>query len=184
MQNFERQNEHGYFALIARDLTTRGSAEFENIRGMGVVNTALARLYLECALYLASLTNRNHVASIVRDQSKSRNLAKYFYDHLVTTIQRLAAYLNTSPDDCLLFVHFVLVRALIAATNRPVRISSTIVDLNEKEQRDQVERNFCTFVNERVLSGRDGDTVEKLIAQFTNVLVREAGRLIRTLSLE
>ena len=139
---------------------------------MGFVNTSLTRLLLECALYLASLTNSTDVLSIVREEhnkpSRDDEVSDFFYARIEETIKRLANHLQISPDDCLLFVHFVLRQSIITATRRaPVNIQ-----LGTKPQREAVEKELCEFVNRRVLG--PGYTVDKLVEQFTNVLKDEA----------
>lgn len=180
-------NEYGYFttttttllATSARDHNNNAGSddECENIRNMGRLNTSLMRMFLECALYLGSLTESNAVAAVLaHDQPKPASLSRYFYAQLSKTVNRLAAHLNTSPDDSLLFVHFVLNQSMIdsiSTTTSSHKSSSTksVVELKHKKDRTKVEKEFCTFVNEKVLRR---DTVEKLIASFTTVLRDEA----------
>ena len=144
----------------------------ENMRNMGFINTGLARLFLECALYLASLTNSQDVSAIVREEQKpiEHEMSEFFYNRVVETIQRIANHLQTSPDEFILFVHFVLRQFLVTQPIKKLYTKS--LQLKSKEDRAEIENEFSEFINTRVLGANS--TVEGLIGQFTNVLAEEA----------
>ena len=139
---------------------------------MGYINTGLTRLFLECALYLASITNSQDVWSIVREEQKPRDheIGDFFYNRVVETIQRISNHLQTSPDECVLFVHFVLRKFLVTKSAR--KLSQKSLQLKSKEDRAEIEKAFSDFINTSVLG--TNSTAEGLIAQFTNVLAEEA----------
>lgn len=167
VNQFNKQNEFGYFTVLPNQIN---NSESLNVRQMGHVNTGLIRLLVECALYLASLSHSEYVKDIVYIQPaiKPTDLPQFFYDRLVSTLNDLAGHLQTSVDECLLFVHFVLSQALV----KPTHSTKKSIVLKSKKDREKVENEFCRFVNEQILTG--DYTVERLIGQFTAVLRDEA----------
>lgn len=134
---------------------------------MGHLNTGLARLFLECALYLASLSNPNQVVRIVHSQNPidPDTISQFFYDRIVSTTRGLAHHTQESLDDSLLFVHFALCK-IYSDPNRNLTTS-----LASKNGRDQFEKEFCALVNGKIIGN---DTVVNLIGQLTTVLRKEA----------
>lgn len=161
--------EHGYLTSTT-DENNNAKSHLENIRNMGYLNSSLLRLFLECSLYLASLTNSRHVSAVMQGEQKiaEANLSDYFYKKITSTIDVLATHLQNSPDDSLLFVHFVLSQLHNRSNkNKPKKN----VTFKSKEERDKFEQEFCAFINQTVIGN---DTVEKLIKNFTNILTEEA----------
>jgi len=168
VEQFSNKNELGYFTNIQdQNKTNRDEIlSSENIRNMGCLNTSLMRLFLECSLYLASMTNSQHVCAIVRDQRSGDDMSEFFYYRLGCTVKRLATYLEISQDDCFLFVHLVLNKILTFSTRRAGPTKS--VELKQKEDRQRVEKDFCEFIDEKVLE--DKKTVQKLVEELTDIL--------------
>lgn len=114
IENIEARNEFGYFTLnshvkVAEPKTAQHDCD--NVRNMGYLNTSLLRILLECSLYLASLCKSDQVRPIVRmreDEPGENDLAQFFYLRIEDTRARLAHYLEISPDECSLLIHYVI----------------------------------------------------------------------------
>lgn len=150
----QSKNEFGYF---------RREGDLMSIRNMGNLNTSLLRILLECSLYLTSKLNDNrHVAPIVYGEQNVKNLPKYFYAQLDSSIKNLAGYMNFSPDECILLVNFIIDQLCKERIN--------INPLTVKRNRDNFEKEFCQKVNQ-ILSN---EPVDRLIVKFNEILAEEA----------
>lgn len=137
---------------------------------MGYLNSGIMRLLLESALYFASLTNSSLVGEIIQGEPKidTKNISTYFYDKIVITIDSLASYLQKSPDESLLFVHFVLREAYESNRSRKT-LTNNYTQMNFKEERERFEKEFCSFLDK--IMKQQNKTVQGLIEHFTNLLV-------------
>lgn len=160
--NLEAKEESGY---LTDDMDNYYKAKFLNIRNMGVVNTFLIRIILDSTLYLASMTNGDQVMQLIKGgQKPSReNLGEYFYQNFTTNLTALSNYLQNSPDEVLLLVHFILDKLY-------VRPSNTVHRLDSKETRNLYEMDLVQSIGQI----NQHENVENLIGKLTAIVSDDA----------
>jgi hypothetical protein len=157
--------ENGYCILTAANQTP------QSIRNMGFLNTYLLRFFLDSTLYLSAKFDKSNIKKpsildllTTRDQNQIKNLDHLFLKNLQNDVKFLSKCLEHSPDEVLLFLHFI-----INQFNDKRCCSNT--GLSTKQERNKYETEFCQFINQKVVQDLSADT---LLKSLLNVLRDDA----------
>jgi hypothetical protein len=134
----------------------------ESIRNMGIINTSILRLLLDCVLFISSKLNDQN---LIFDSLNS----EYFYQQILVDIKKLSNSIHHSPDESLLFIHFILneLKNFSSIQNQYEYKSS----LKEKKDRIKFENIFCQLISNNILKN---ESINNLIHQLTNILTKDA----------
>ena len=144
----------------------------QSIRNMGFLNTYLMRFLLDSTLHLwCAFDNKNHSNKlnklIANKQHKIADFSDFFYNSALSNVKVLSKHLEQSPDEIMLFVHFVLNQFTVMHDSNKCKTHS----LKTKDDRKAYEAEFCAFINHHVIETAKGSNGEqKLIQQLTNML--------------
>ena len=137
MSNLVEKIQDGYF--LSDD--TESSISPQSIRNMGFINTTILRLILNCTLYLSSYKSNVETAKILNSSLKvsEGNLSAFFFKQIRRNIKTLSNCIQYSPDETLLFIHFILNQFKVS------KEKATNYDgyLKKKEDRQRYEDIFC-----------------------------------------
>jgi hypothetical protein len=158
------KTQYGYFLSDIIERTTP-----QSIRNMGLLNTSMLRLILNCTMYLSSIKSREETFNVI---NKSLNLNKdelgdFLLKQIKIEINTLSKSLQHSPDETVLFVHFILNQFKVLKT----KVSNFDGYLKTKEDRVKYEDIFCNVVLKEIIGN---DSTDKLIQQCTNVLTNDS----------
>jgi hypothetical protein len=138
---------------------------------MGFLNTYLLRFFLDSTLYLSAKFDKSNIKKpsildllTTRDQNQIKNLDHLFLKNLQNDVKFLSKCLEHSPDEVLLFLHFI-----INQFNEKRCCSNT--GLSTKQERNKYETEFCQFINQKVVQDLSADT---LLKSLLNVLRDDA----------
>jgi hypothetical protein len=141
----------------------------QSIRNMGFLNTYLLRFFLNSTLYIAAIFNdndrRQQVESLITNpDAKIANLVVHFYQNILMNIRILSKYLEQSPDEIIVFLHFVINQI---STNKSKQFKNN--SLKTMKDREEYEKEFCEFVNSVITEART-NSIDKLIQNLNNVI--------------
>lgn len=158
------KTQHGYF-INESDLN---NPKLESIRNMGIFNTTLLRLILDCVLLLASEKNSQEAFKVLNPsiQVNQEDLVEFFNSRIKLDLKHLSECLQHSPEESLLLVHFILNNL-----NKDESSGNALKSyLSKKEERNKFENLWCEFVNQKVIKN---DSTDKIITQMTNILMED-----------
>ena len=164
MENLIEKSYDGYFL----------SDDFENtipqgVRNMSVLNTCILRLLLDCTMYLSSFKSIDEAIKIVNSSIilNKEDLCEILLKQIKQQIKTLAKCLQHSPDETLLFIHFLLNQLKVF---KPRNIPNFDGYLKTKEDRVKYEDIFCNTTIKGIIAN---DSTDKLIQQCTNILAND-----------
>ena len=160
----ENLNEKFYNGYVLSD-------DFENttprsVRNMGILNTCILRLILDCTMYLSSFKSIEDAIKVL-NASMKEDLGEILLKQIKQQIKTLAKCLQHSPDETLLFVHFLLNQLKTCKHRNPLNFDGY---LKTKEDRVKYEDFFCNTIIKGIISN---DSTDKLIQKCTNVLAND-----------
>jgi hypothetical protein len=164
IDNLIEKTQEGYFLS---DITERTNPQ--SIRNMGFLNTSLLRLILNCSMYLSSIKSRDSTFKIINASLNlnSEDLNGFLLNQIKIEIGTLAKCLQHSPDETLLFVHFILNQFKNFKQKGP----NFDGYLRTKDDRTKYEDIFCNIVLKEMIGN---DSTDKLVQQCTNILANES----------
>jgi hypothetical protein len=154
-------------------LTQENDQTPQSIRNMGFLNTYLLRFFLNSTMYLASIFNENNrkhqvESLIINSQTRIQDVIGFFYQNILMNIKVLSKYLEQSPDEIVIFLHFVINQISTCKSND---FKSNA--LKTMQERGAYESEFCSFIDS-VITEKKSNSVDKLIQNLTNVLKAES----------
>jgi len=158
--------EHGYCVHEASERTLQP----ESIRNMGVLNTIIVRLILDCSLYLSSLHSDRDVRSILMTDNNVDDVSKFFAEQVATDVKILSHCLQHSPDESLLLIHYMLSKVKLVKGNNNKKEANKGGEMSSKEARNQFEETFCRQFITDVIGSDSGNIIQEL----TKILADDA----------
>ena len=121
----------------------------ESIRNMGLLNTSVLRLLLDCVLFLSS--------------SKTSTDFDYYYQHILVSLKRVSNAIQHSPDESILLIHCILNEF----KNLNYKEKHFNIDLTKKNDRIKYETIFCDLLNEKIIRN---ESIDSLLQKLINIL--------------
>lgn len=154
VDNLIEKIQTGY--CIQQDSLLRQN-QLESIRNMGFLNTTLIRLLLDSTLYLSSI--KNDLTQLVK--FKVENVTTFFAQQILKDIQMFSNYIQHSPEESALLVHYLLNQLSKININKNLNNQ-----LQSKKQRDEYEILLCNELITKII----GNDYDKLIKQMTTLI--------------